>query len=114
MKKLLPILFCALFVSCSSHLYDGAIKYDDYAYISCDRNYVTEESLTDTYFNYFADSDLDYMIIQYNDDPDHGVYMNKSTIYENAKLSLSDNGYMLADDSEAILYIPQDNELKKQ
>lgn len=113
MRKLLPILFCVLFVSCSSHLYDGAIKYDNYAYIKCDRSYVTKEALSETYFDYFKDSGLDYMIIQYNDDLDHGVYISKDTVLENVLLSSDDTGtFMLADDTDAVSYTPKDGKLE--
>lgn len=115
MKKILPILFCILFVSCGSHLYDGVITYDNYGLIQCNKDYVSEEALTDTYFNYFKDSNLDYLIIQYNDDLNYGVYMSDSMILENARLTTNESGdYMLGDDSEAIMYAPKDNKLIKQ
>ena len=130
MKKIfiLFVLVAALFTACGSdHLYDGAITYDSrngsnevigkYAYIKCNKDYVTEEALNDVYFNYFAkeDSDLDYLIIQYSDDANYGVYMGSGMVLENARLTVNDsNDYILGDDSEATQYLPVNGQLKKQ
>ena len=120
MKKLIIMLAAVLVLlaACGSsepHIYDDALVAGDYAVIEADSADVTDEALSDIYFNYFDKQNLEYLIVVYADDHNHGAYMNDSFVLNNAGLDVDANGdIVLGDDAGAVMYLPVDGELKKQ
>ena len=105
----------------SGHLYDRAVvenlisgsgdKLDtQYAYIEAESSEADLNALADVYFNFYKDSDLNYLIIAYTDDEPYGVYMMGPLVEDRVKIEKKSQGqYMMTDDSDCDIYSPQDD-----
>lgn len=105
-----------------SHIYDNAQikdvmngsrteKIGEYSIIEISSDKVTDEALTDWYFNYVVKNDFNWCMILYTDKDDNsGVYANngyveKDIIFEKDQY----DDYMVGDSSKATMYGPTDN-----
>lgn len=104
-----------------SHIYDDAEIVDmmngsrtevigAVSVISALSSDITEEVLTDWYFNYVAETDYNYYLIVYTDIEDTGCYAFTGIVEANVTLEDTDGYglYSLADDSNATIYAPTD------
>lgn len=109
------------------HIYDNAIvkpiingsrteKIGEYSIIETDSSLVTEENLTDWYFNYVANSDFNYGIILYTDKNNkEGVYAIEGFVEKNAVFDKDEFGdYYLRDSSQSIIFAPTDEGTLKE
>lgn len=109
-------------VQAESHIYDDAqiievyngsgtqvIAYQSLIEISSDE--VTEDALTDWYFNYIEETDYDSYVIVFTDVSDGtGVYGTDGYISVNVVLSEgSDGSYQVSDSDDAITYLPSED-----
>lgn len=110
-----------------NHIYDNAIvksiingsrteKIGEYSIIETDSSLVTEENLTDWYFNYIANSDFNYGIILYTDKNNkEGVYAIEGFVEKNAVFDKDEFGdYSLSDSSQSIILAPTDEGTLKE
>ena len=113
-----------------SHIYDNAQvkdvmngsrteKIGEYSIIEISSEEVTDEALTDWYFNYVAKNDFNWCMILYTDKDDNsGVYSISGIVQKDVVFTKDENGdYSLSEvdaTSHAITYIPTDDNTLKE
>lgn len=110
-----------------THLYDKAEikdvvngsrteKIGEYSIIKVSSADVTEESLTDWYFNYVIKNNYNWCMILYTDKNDNtGVYAVSGMVQKDVGFEEDEyNDYMLADSSKGILYTPTNEQTLKE
>ncbi|WP_294825586.1 hypothetical protein [uncultured Gemmiger sp.] len=109
-----------------SHIYDNAQvkdvingsrteKIGEYSIIEVNSEEVTDEALTDWYFNYVVPNDYNWCMILYTDKNDNsGVYAISGMIQKGIQFEKDKYGdYAVGDSSNATVYTPtNDNELQ--
>ena len=109
-----------------SHIYDNAQikdvmngsrteKIGEYSIIEISSDKVTDEALTDWYFNYVEKNDFNWCMILYTDKDDNsGVYAIDTMIQKDLFFEQDEHGdYSVGDSSNATVYVPtDDNNLK--
>lgn len=109
-----------------SHIYDNAEvkdvingsrteKIGEYSIIRISSEEVTDEALTDWYFNYVEKNDFKWCMILYSDKTDNsGVYAIKGMVEKDLLFEQNQHGdYMTGDSSNSTLYVPTaDNTLE--
>lgn len=87
---------------------DGSQTSGEYAYIVTEKENITEETLTDLYFNFYEPNDLDRLMIIYEDDEPYGVFINDSVVEMNCYIEQDSAGqYVYGKRGEdCIVYIP--------
>ncbi|WP_418745088.1 hypothetical protein [Evtepia gabavorous] len=109
-----------------SHIYDSAQvkdvmngsrteKIGEYSIIEISSEEVTDEALTDWYFNYVAKNDFNWCMILYTDKDDNmGVYAIDTMIQKDVLFEQDEHGdYMLGNSSNATIYAPTDDSTLK-
>ncbi len=102
-----------------THIYDDAEikeimngsrteKLGEYSLISVSSDEVTDDALTDWYFNYVEENDYNWCMILYTDkDNNMGVYATSGSVEKDVYFEQNDYGdYSLSDSSESIMYSP--------
>jgi hypothetical protein len=113
-----------------SHIYDNAQvkdvmngsrteKIGEYSIIEISSEEVTDEALTDWYFNYVAKNDFNWCMILYTDKDDNsGVYSISGIVQKDVVFTKDENGdYSLSEadaTSHAITYTPTDDNTLKE
>ena len=108
------------------HIYDNAIikdvmngfrseKIGEYSIIEIKSDQVTEEILTDWYFNYVEKNDFNWCMMLYTDKENEGIYAITGIINKDVKFNIDEYGdYSLGDSTNGITYIPDsENTLKE-
>lgn len=107
-----------------THIYDDAEIMDimngsgtdtlgEFSLVIADSSEVTDEVLTDWYFNHIVANDYNWGVILYSDSTDNeGVFANQSYLQKGVLLSQddSDGTYVVSDSSNEILYYPTNDE----
>ena len=109
-----------------SHIYDNAQvkdvmngsrteKIGEYSIIEISSEEVTDEALTDWYFNYVAKNDFNWCMILYTDKDDNvGVYAIDAMIQKDLLFEQDEYGdYSVGDSSNATVYVPTENDTLK-
>ncbi len=108
------------------HIYNNAIikdvmngfrseKIGEYSIIEIKSDQVTEEILTDWYFNYVEKNDFNWNMILYTDRENEGVYAIAGIVNKDVKFDIDEYGdYSLGDCSKCITYIPSEGETLKE
>lgn len=109
-----------------SHIYDNAQvkdvmngsrteKIGEYSIIEISSEEVTDEALTDWYFNYVAKNDFNWCMILYTDKDDNmGVYAIDTMIQKDLLFEQDEYGdYSVGDSSNATVYVPTENDTLK-
>ncbi len=105
-----------------SHIYDNAQikdvmngsrteKIGEYSIIEISSDKVTDEALTDWYFNYVEKNDFNWCMILYTDKDDNsGVYAIDTMIQKDLFFEQDGHGdYSVGDSSNATVYVPTDD-----
>lgn len=106
----------------TSHIYDTAeVKklmngsrtktIGKYSVIKVNSEKVSDEALTDWYFNYVKENDFNWCMILYSDKEDNsGVYANGPLVEKNVIFLKDEHGdYKLIDEDNAVVYLPTDD-----
>lgn len=108
--------------SSETHIYDKAEIHDvvngsrtekigEYSIIKIDSASVTDDALSDWYFNYVEKNDYNWCMILYSDKNDNsGVYANNSYVEKDVVFDEDEYGdYMLGDSSGSTIFYPKDD-----
>ena len=82
-----------------------------YSVIKVNSEKVSDEALTDWYFNYVKENDFNWCMILYSDKEDNsGVYANGPLVEKNVIFLKDEHGdYKLIDEDNAVVYLPTDD-----
>ncbi|MCD8049862.1 MAG: hypothetical protein LUG52_09805 [Clostridia bacterium] len=110
-----------------THIYDNAEikdamngfhseKLGEYSIVSVSSSEVTEDALTDWYFNYVAENDFNWCMILYTDKTDNtGVYAIKGYVEKDITFEVDEYGdYSVGDSAQSIVYVPTDDKTLKE
>lgn len=110
-----------------THIYDSAVvkpvmngsrtdEIGKYSIIELDSSLVTEENLTDWYFNYIVNNDFNWCMILYTDKGgDKGIYAVEGLVEKDVTFSKDEYGdYSLGDTKQSIMYAPTDEGTLKE
>ena len=78
---------------------DGTL-YGKVSYVRADSSLITEEVLTDWYFNHFLTSDVNFAIIAYTDQENTGAFASRDLVITGTPLMQNEQGVYAVDSSK--------------